>query len=242
MRLFKSKDPYHQIRKKYVSTDFVNYRGLSVPVTCDHMPLPIYIQISEDAYEHPELLAAQGLIRHNDRVLEMGTGLGIVSGLISRMASGVIVQSYEANPNLLRHISDLHQGNNITNVYVTNAILEPNPSCETRSFHIHKYFAEGSIYQSEFSETIIEVPVIDLNAVVRDFKPTLMICDIEGAEEVVIPGCDLSTLRGIVIELHPRVMSRVGVKHIYDALISAGLYPNIELSSEQVIAFERIDQ
>ncbi|WP_065331649.1 FkbM family methyltransferase [Tritonibacter mobilis] len=242
MRLFKPKDPHYQIRKKYASTDFVNYRGLIVPVSREHMPLPIYIQISEDAYERPEILAAEGLVKQNDRVLEMGTGLGIVSGLISRMASGVTIQSYEANPSLLRHISDLHQGNNITNVNVTNAILEPNPTCETRSFHIHKYFAEGSIYQSEFSESIIEVPVIDLNAVIKDFKPTLMICDIEGAEEIVIPGCDLSTLRGVVMELHPRVMSRAGVKHIYDALISAGLYPNVELSCEQVVAFERIVQ
>jgi len=214
----------------------IEYHGLTVPVSASHMPLPILMQIAEDAYERPELLAAEGMIWDGDRVLEMGTGLGIVSGLISRMAADVEIRSFEANPSLLPHIAELHRLNDITNVDVTHAMLEPNPASETRTFHIHKYFSEGSIYQTEMSEDAIEI-----NKVIKEFQPTILVCDIEGAEEVVIPDCDLSGLRALVLEMHPDVMSRVGMKKIFDACLAVDLYPRVEFSSEQVIAFEKIE-
>lgn len=243
MRLFQSKNkqkraPYEARLK---SGEPINYRGLRVPVSVAHMPLPIFMQIADDNYEAPEIGAASGLVRDGDRILELGTGLGIVSGLISRMAKGLDIRSYEANPTLLPHIQNLHAMNGITNVHVQNAMLEPDPSSDTRTFHLHKYFAEGSIHQTEKSRDAIEVPVHDLNAVIDDFGPTVLICDIEGAEEVVIPKCNLSTLRALVLELHPKVVSRNGIKQIFDACIAAGLYPRVELSTEQVVAFDRID-
>ena len=240
MRLFRPKNPHRPFVKQLKAGTPISYHGLTVPVS-SHMPLPILIQIAEDAYERPELLAAEGMIQPGDRVLEMGTGLGIVSGLISKMAADVQIRSFEANPNLLPHIADLHRMNDITNVTVTHAMLEPSPTADTRTFHIHKYFSEGSIFETEMSEDAIDIPVIDINQVIKEFQPTVLVCDIEGAEEVVIPGCDLSALRALVLELHPRVMSREGMKNIYDACLAVGLYPRVELSSEQVVAFEKID-
>jgi FkbM family methyltransferase len=241
VRLFKSKNSRRKYIRQRESGMPIDYHGLTVPVSVEHMPLPIFVQISEDAYERPELMAVEGMIRDNDRVLEMGTGLGIVSGLISNMATGIEVQSYEANPSLLPKITELHQLNDITNVSVTHAMLEPNPASDTRSVHIHKYFSEGSIYQTSDSEDMIEIPVVDINKVIGQFDPTVLVCDIEGAEEVVIPNSELSGIRALVLELHPHMMSRKAIKNIYDACLAAGLYPRVELSSEQVVAFERID-
>lgn len=232
---------FYPYRKRITAGKPITYSGLSIPVSQAHIPLPIYKQIARNNYERPELEAAQGLIQDGDKVLELGTGLGIVSGLISRMASGIEVNSFEANPSLLPHIEKLHELNSISNVHVQNAMLEPNPTDKTRTFHVHKYFAEGSIYQTENSQTPIEVPVLDVNTEISRLQPTVMVCDIEGAEDIVIPGCDLSGIRALVLELHPKVVSRQGIKAIYDACSSAGLYPRVELSSEQVVAFERIE-
>jgi len=233
-------DPLASYRRLHEAEEPLEYHGLSVPVSQAHMPLPILMQIVDDAYEKPELLAAEGMIKDGDRVVELGTGLGIVSGLISRMATGVSIRSFEANPTLLPHIADLHQRNDIDTVSVTHAMLEPDPQADTRTFHTHQYFSEGSIYQTEMSGDAIDIPVMDLNKVIADFQPTMLVCDIEGAEEIVIPNCDMSTLRAIVLEVHPKVMSRAGMKNIYDACLGAGLYPRVELSTEQVVAFERI--
>jgi len=240
VRLFRRKELKRSCARLIKARTPVAYRGLAVPVS-EHMPVPILMQILEDDYERPELLAAKGMIKDGDHVLEMGTGLGIVSGLISRMAKGVEILSFEANPNLLPHIADLHRMNDITNVSVTHAMLEPHPAAETRRFHIHQYFAEGSIYRTEMSEDTIEIPVADLNVVISEFKPTVLVCDIEGAEEVALPDGDLSGLRALVLELHPNIVSRAGMKRIFDACVTANLYPRVELSTQQVIAFERVD-
>jgi FkbM family methyltransferase len=231
----------HSYRKRLAAGKPVSYRDLIVPVSAAHMPLPIYKQIASDDYERPELDAAQGLIRDGDKVLELGTGLGIVSSLISRMAKNVEIRSFEANPALLPHIENLHRLTGITNIDVRNETLEPNPTEKTRTFHVHRYFAEGSIYQTDHSQSEIDVPVLDINTQIHDFQPTVLICDIEGAEDIVIPGCDLSAIRALVLELHPKVVSRQGIKDIFDACMAAQLYPRVELSSETVIAFERID-
>ena len=245
MRLFsrrkKPENPHLPFVRMHEAGTPIEYHGLTVPVSEAHMPFPILIQIAEDAYEKPELLAAKGLVKNGDRILEMGTGLGIVSGLISRMAESVVIRSFEANPSLLPHIAELHRMNDISNVSVQHAMLQPDPTEKTRTFHIHKYFSEGSVFQSEMSEETIEIPVVDLNEVVAEFKPTVLVCDIEGAEEIVIPNADLSTLRAIVLEVHPSMMSRAGMKAVFDACLGAGLYPRVELSTEQVVAFERID-
>ena len=238
--LRKWRNPHRPFVRMHKAGTPINYCGLTVPVSTEHMPFPILVQIAEDAYEKPELLAAKGLVKDGDCILEMGTGLGIVSALVSRMASDLKIRSFEANPNLLPHIAELHRMNGIANVTVEHGMLEPVPAQGTREFHIHRYFSEGSIRRSEMSEQTIDVPVIDFNRVVAEFEPSVLICDIEGAEEIVLPTADLSSLRALVLELHPKVMSRQGMKNVFDSCLGAGLYPRIELSSEQVVAFEKI--
>lgn len=127
--------------RKYVlpTSKIIAYKGLKVPVIGPHILVPIREQLIDDDYEVPEILAARGLVRPNDRVLEMGTGLGVVSSLVSRTQPGVTVESYEANANLLPHIKNLHQMNGITAVKVTNAVLVSGPS-GTRTFFLHELF------------------------------------------------------------------------------------------------------
>ena len=227
-------------KAKLANGDPITYRGLTVPVSADHMPLSVLIQIAQNNYEAPEIQAIEKLVREGDRVLEMGTGLGIVSGLTSRMAPNIEIRSFEANSGLHPHIRKLHELNDSRSVHVENAMLEPAPDNPTRPFHLHTHFPEGSVVRTVLSTETVDIPVQDLNHVIADFRPTMMVCDIEGAEEFIFPSAELGTLRALVLEMHPKVLSREGVKGIFDACARHGLYPRIEYSSEQVVAFERV--
>lgn len=229
-----------ELERQYASGGVLQYRGLTVPVSQAQMPFPVYQQILAEDYEVPEITAVEKLIKAQDRVLELGTGLGIVSGLASRMVEGLEIRSFEANPALLPQIHELHRLNDISCIRVENAMLEPSPNIDIRPFHIHRYFPQGSVIESEDSERTIEIRVLDLNQTIQAFRPSIMICDIEGAEEIVFAGANLDGLRALVIELHPDVVSRSGVKKIYDTCSSHGLYPRVEYSSELVVAFEKI--
>lgn len=220
----------------------VNYHGVTIPLANPPISRKIFKQLVMGRYEVPELRAIKGLLRQDDRVLELGSGLGIVSALTSRMQPNVEVRTFEANPDLVDFITGMHQQNGIQNVKLRNVVLLPNPSSITVDFYIHRSFAESSLVRHDAVVRVARIPCEDLNSVLRDFQPDLFVCDIEGGEERIFDGLDLTGLRGLVIELHPMVISRQAVQRIYDACAAVGLYPRVELSSGTVVAFERVEK
>lgn len=220
--------------------EFIQYHGLTVPVSHNQIPVPVKKQLLRNVYEVPEINALRSTIIDGDRILELGTGLGIVSGIASKIREDIAIETYEANPNLIEHIHALHVLNGIENVRVNNAILTPNPSVETQPFYLHKYFPEASVVESEFTKSTVEVLVQDFNAVVSKFSPSVLVCDIEGAEADIFTGANLSGFRAIVLEIHPHLISRGAVKQIYNSCIAAGLHPVQERSSANVVVFTRV--
>lgn len=219
----------------------VHYRGITIPTGNPPISRKIFKQLAMGRYEVPELTAIEGLLRRGDRVLELGSGLGIVSALTSRMQPDIEIWTFEANPDLVDFITEVHRQNTIRNVRLRNAVLMPAPSASTVDFYIHRSFAESSLVPHNAVVRVAQIPCEDLNFVLRDFQPDLLVCDIEGGEERIFDGLDLTGLRGLVIELHPTVISRQSVKRIYDACAAASLYPRVELCSGTVVAFESVE-
>ncbi|PIE15648.1 MAG: hypothetical protein CSA68_06410 [Rhodobacterales bacterium] len=220
---------------------YLGFKGLKVPVTGAHVTRPVWKHLWKGDYEAPEILALQNLVRDGDVILEMGSGMGVVSAVASRLAENVHIEAYEANPTLIERIKDLHQINKIDNITVHNAILLPTSDETSRHLNLHENFTESSIVEGINSQSSVEVPVKDFRQVLQDVKPTVFMCDIEGGEEELFQGIDLSGIRAVILELHPKVISRAAIKAIYDTCARAGLYPRIEWSTEQVVAFERVE-
>lgn len=84
------------------------------------------------------------------------------------------------------------------------------------------------------------MPVVDLNEVIQKHRSTVVMCDVEGAEKVVIPKADLTDVRALILELQHKLLSREAVKSIFDNCVAHNLYLCVEYSSEQVITFEPV--
>lgn len=218
------------------------YRGLRVPVTGQHVIKGIVDQLLDGDYESPETDAIMALLKPDDTVLELGVGIGVVSALAAQAAPQARIECFEANPNLIEPIRDLHEANGITNVTVNNAVLVPGPGGGTRRFHLHPSFASGSLVETSESSGSTDVPAIGFAETVEKLCPNFLIMDIEGGEAEILTGADLSGFRVLVLELHPDVLTRPEVKGIFDACIGSGLYPRVELSRGQVVAFERVSE
>ncbi len=216
------------------------FHGLTVPMQGPHISKPVWKHVWRGDYEWPELRALAALMQPQDRVLELGLGMGLVSGVMARRHPAARFTSYEANPALHPRIAELHQANGITNVEVRSAILAPLSAGATRRFRIHRHFTESSLVAASADVAEVEVPVHDPAAVMSELRPDLLICDIEGAEEELIPALPLSGLRAAVIELHPQIVSRAGMARIFRSFLDAGLVPVVEQSFETVVAFERV--
>jgi len=206
-----------------------------------HVSRPVWKHIWKGGYEAPEIEALTALLKDGDRVLELGCGMGIVSAVVAKKLPGIRVWSYEANPALLPVIDRLHQMNGITNVSVRNAVLLPTSEGGTRTLHINWNFAESSLNPRKGSGQTVDVPVEDINAVLGHFRPDVLLCDIEGAEQEVFDGVKLDGIRAMVIELHPALISRAAVRQIFDSCAAASLYPRVDLCRGTVVAFERVE-
>lgn len=221
---------------------YIGFHGIMVPTAGPHMTLPVWKRIWRGTYEAPEIKGILGLLRPGDRVLELGCGMGVVSGVAAKSIADLTIESYEANAGMLPAIADLHAKNGLTNITVHNAILLPTDTPTTRRFHFADSFAEGSIIAHATDGGHADVPVHDIRKVLSTFKPQAIICDIEGAEEELFSGTSLKGVRAVIIELHPDRIPRSAVKDIYDRCAAADLYPVVELSTATVVAFEKVDQ
>lgn len=226
----------YKMRSKFLR--HVMYRDLKVPVHGTHVILPIKLQLLSNRYEAPEINALLKLLRPSDKVLELGVGLGVVSGLAAKACPDCEILSFEANPNLIDPIKELHKINKIDSVKITNAILVSKGGGQTREFFIHRSFAEGSLFSSSETVRSVKVDTINIKEVLSSFQPDILVIDIEGGESELFSNLDLTGVRCLVIELHPKIISRSDEIRIFKVCAQAGLYPRIELSSENVVAFE----
>ena len=60
------------------------------------------------------------LIRDGDRIMEMGTGAGIVGSVLLKNVKNLTLQSFEANPDLIPHIRVLYAHNGVSNTATVN--------------------------------------------------------------------------------------------------------------------------
>lgn len=198
-------------------------RGMRFPLDRAILPPRIRTLLREGTYEAKEATAVRKLVKEGDVVMELGAGIGFMSTLVATKTPAKSVHSFEANPQLMPYIAQVHAENNVTNAHVTNAVLGDQNG--TASFYIRKNFLASSLDPMKDAEdcTEVEVPSLDVNAVIKELQPSVLICDIEGAEADLLPKMDLTGLRGVVIETHPQWIGKIGMQKVFRCLDAAGL-------------------
>lgn len=229
-----------RLRAKFMTE--VEYRGLKVPIRGPHIIKNIIDELMAGRYELPEIEALTRLLRPGDRVMEVGVGLGVVSGIAAKTMPDARIDCFEANPELMAPIRALHNANGITSITLHNAILVRGAGGDTREFHLHRSFAEGSLIESGGTVRTVSVPTESFEDTLAGLKPDVLVIDIEGGEDELLSGADLRGVRALVLELHPNMISRAAEKRIHQACAAAGLFPRVDLNSANVVAFETVDE
>jgi FkbM family methyltransferase len=176
-------------------------------------------------------------------VLELGGGIGFMSSVLTKNRRPSAYHVFEANPALIPYIHAVHAANGLTGISVTNAMLSPAAE-GPRPFYVRGNFlassmsndlgdAEGGVIRT------CEVPVLDINTELRRIRPTYFICDIEGAESAILPHADLSSVRAVVIELHPQFVGQSGVQAVFDVMNAHGLTYFPRASNGKVVLFKK---
>lgn len=222
----------------------ISYQGFKVSLTRSGMNSEIVLAMKSEGYEYPEIRGLKRALCSGDRVLELGSGLGIITALAGRaVAPEGKVLSFEANLAMISDTQKFLADHGISNVELRHSVLVPKAEKgETRDFYLTRSFASSSLLSNKTTKDhgLISVPAVQLNDVVAEFKPNVMVCDIEGGELELIPALDASELRAVVMELHPDRLSVAQLAEIDAALATHGLIPtNSPPLGGTVILYER---
>ncbi|MCE8507638.1 FkbM family methyltransferase [Ruegeria pomeroyi] len=203
---------------------FLVSRGMRFPLDPDILPKRVRVLLRTDGYEAKEARAAYRLIKEGDVVMELGAGIGFMSTLIATKTRAAEVHCFEANPRLIPYIEAVHAANDVTNAHIHHALLGDKPG--RRTFYQRASILDSSLDPlPEDDETVekVQVPVRGAAKALADIRPSVLVCDIEGAEVELLPQLDLSGLRAMLIELHPQWVGKDGIAQVFEAMRRAGL-------------------
>lgn len=203
---------------------FITSRGMRFPLDADILPKRVRVLLRTDGYEAKEARAAYRLVQEGDVVMELGAGIGFMSTLVSTKTKAAAVHCFEANPRLIPYIEAVHAANGVANAQIHHALLGTKPG--RRAFYQRASILDSSLeVLPEDDDTVekVQVPVMDAAKALARIKPSVLICDIEGAEADLLPELDLSGLRAVLIELHPQWIGKKGIARVFEAMSRAGL-------------------
>ena len=146
----------------------------------------------------------------DDIVMELGGGIGMLATACALKIGGDRVHSYEANPFLESLIRDNYALNGV-NPHLKMCML--GRTADTCTFYVSEHFARSSTYKLEAQQetTACEVPVEPLNDEIQRIQPTVLIMDVQGSEGELLSFADLSSVRKLLVEMHPNIL---GISHV----------------------------
>ncbi|MBB5032214.1 FkbM family methyltransferase [Prosthecobacter vanneervenii] len=177
--------------------------------------------ILEGRYEFQECRLARRCLNSNDVVLELGGAIGFI-GLFCRKVIGVRHHlTVEANPATIEILQRNYRLNSMTPEVVHAAAAAADGEI---SLDVGGEFWENSIVSRQEGGKKIQVPSRSLHSLsaLLPEKPTVLICDIEGAETHLDFSQLPSTVTRMIIELHPSMVGEAAVNDLVEKFHNLG--------------------
>jgi FkbM family methyltransferase len=191
--------------------------------------------IYKGLYEPMELKLVKSKLSNDDVVMEVGTGLGLLSAYSAKKIGSQKVFTFEANPMLEKPIRDNYALNQVA-PNLEMCLVGKESGFTT--FYVGDHFWSSSIFNKPQGAQPITVPVVSFNEKVRDINPTFLFLDIEGGEYEFVQYADFHNVKKLLIEIHGWVLSSEQIQFVNDRLIQQG-FRLVEASGKEEFYFER---
>jgi FkbM family methyltransferase len=204
--------------------EIIETNGIKIPFVPAIITPKIERPMRSSRYEGGEAATLRRVLCPGDRVLELGAGVGLLSSISAKVAGVERVVAVEANPDLIPLIRETHRLNGIDCVDLRNGVAAATDG-DGVPFYLRADFWSSSMepdsrpYLRELS-----LPRFGIDALIADLDPTVIVCDIEGGESGLFDNADLSHVRAVVIELHPKVYGTHERDRIIATLGAKGLH------------------
>ncbi|MCB6178831.1 FkbM family methyltransferase [Rhodobacter sp. Har01] len=204
-------------------------------LVCDpaKMHRSVATAIIKGSYEAPERVLVRAALRPGDKVVEVGTGVGVVSLLCNKLAGAGNVTSFEANAALEPVIRENFALNGMEPRLRLRAVTVDGAPI---SFFRNENVVSSSIYDRGLQAQKVTVESDAIDRVLKDEQATVLVMDVEGAEIDLLQAANLSGLREIIVELHPHIVGEAATRAMIDSVCARGfrdagrIHKNIRLS------------
>ena len=214
--------------------------GVTLAIEPEVMSPAMIEIIQSGTYEGAEAREIPRIVQPGERIVELGGGIGFISITALRTGKVSHLACYEANPGLVPVIEKNARLNELS-FDVHNAIVDPKEDGGTVPFYLRKDFWASSMLPKPWGyEKEVAVPRVSFAAVLERYRPTMLIVDIEGAEEHVFRDVALTGIKKIYMELHQNVIGRVGMKNVFDFMSSRDFHYDQHHSRGSVVLFSHV--
>lgn len=174
-------------------------------------------------YEHQEADAILAHLRPGDRFMDLGAGIGFLCALAARVVGAGAVTGVEAVPDTLALARENLVANGMGAVQLIHGAVTGG-STDAVEFGQRPAFWASALQGPEgwpANAKVIRVPAVPLPALLAMHHPTVLCCDIEGAELEVL-SADLTGVRLMVVELHSGLYGPEGEAQVRENLVAQG--------------------
>lgn len=210
----------------------VTFRGLSIPFPED-LSEDKRLQLQEGRYKSDEITGALSVIRPGDKVLELGTDLGVVSAVVANEASPKAVLSFAANPTRVPYIRAMQSLNRLQDIVAVRHPLSPDTSAEQDKRSLGSPGSFSSLPALADARRV-ETPTELLDTVIDKFRPDVLIMNIGQDALSLLNPCHFKDVRAVVMSFCPSVHGREHTKACKDRLLSVGFQKSADLSTRAV--------
>lgn len=218
--------------------DRLTYFGVEIDLTGEWATSFIRDSFYAGWYERGEAEIVEATLRAEDRYLELGAGMGFLSCIACRVVGDERVTVVEANPRLAPAIRATAAANGFSPEVMTAVGVRHGEPLGSRPFHVSPDFWTSRLEPMDGAE-VVEVPAVDLDALLTERGTTYLNVDIEGGEIGLLAADVPAGVRAICLETHPDVTGDAAITGMLRRLFDQGFVLQVELNRGPVLFLRR---
>lgn len=198
--------------------------GIRISTNSQTTPRSVRSALFKGTYESHERKIVRRFLKPEHRVLEIGTGIGVVSLVCAKICGPEKVLSYEANPRMESVIRGNYALNNmVPNLRMRAVSVDGKPITFFRSENI---VSSSTLERGGHAEKMaMESDRFD--DVLAEHRPDVVIMDVEGAEIGLLGDSGLTGVKHIIVEIHPHITGEEQVTAMMAVLKEKGFEPHV---------------
>jgi FkbM family methyltransferase len=223
--------------RRVLRPTIIRHRGVRLAIDGGVLSPNMVAAFYKGIYESPEADLIRATMTPDDRVLELGGGvgfIGIIAARIVRHPDQVLI--VEANPQLIPVMEQNFDLNGVRPA-VRNSVLGKSDAKDV-SFFVHQDFWASSLTKFPGARET-KVPQLDVRIILSEFRPTYMILDIEGGEIDLFNGLNLDGIQKLCLEVHPQQTGQGAVDNLFASFHAQGFVLEHASRLKNVVFFRR---